>query len=58
VIPNYSKELRKSGVPLIEYVPYGEHVFAYSIRRADKKPKYANSIFLAPFFDAYRKLYK
>jgi proline dehydrogenase len=58
VIPNYSRELRKNGVPLIEYVPYGEHVFAYSIRRADKKPKYANSIFLVPFFDAYKKLYK
>lgn len=58
VMPSYYEELRKSGFHIIEYVPYGEKAFAYSMRRAKKNKSYANSILMAPFFDAYRKIYE
>jgi proline dehydrogenase len=58
VLPGYYKELRSSGVHIVEYVPYGERAFAYSIRRAKKNPAYAKSILFAPFFDAYNKIYE
>jgi len=57
VLPEYVGQLRKSGVHVAEYVPYGENAFAYSVRRAKKNPKFAKSILFAPFFDAYAKLY-
>ncbi len=58
VLPKYYEELRKTGFHIVEYVPYGERAFAYSIRRAKKNRNYAKSILFAPFFDAYKKLYE
>jgi proline dehydrogenase len=57
VLPEYYEKLRDEGVFVTEYVPYGKDAFAYSVRRAMKNPDYADSILLAPFFDAYKKLY-
>lgn len=58
VLPKYYAELRRGGFHIVEYVPYGERAFAYSIRRAKRNPGYAGSILMAPFFDSYRKLYE
>lgn len=55
IMPSYYKELRKRGVPLVEYVPYGKEAFAYSVRRAMKSPRFAKSFLFSFFFDAYRK---
>ena len=57
VLPGYYEELRELGVKVVEYVPYGPDAFPYSIRRALKNPRFANSILFAPFFDTYHKLY-
>lgn len=58
VLPQYYEELRKKGINPTEYVPYGKDAFAYSVRRAMKNPRFASSMLFAPFFDAYKKLYK
>jgi proline dehydrogenase len=57
VLPEYYKALRKRGLSVVEYVPYGHEAFAYSVRRARKNPGFAGSMLFAPFFDAYKKLY-
>jgi proline dehydrogenase len=57
VMPGYYRELREAGVHLVEYVPYGEKVFAYSVRRAKENPELEKSLLFAPFFDAYDKIY-
>ncbi|MEW6723269.1 MAG: proline dehydrogenase family protein [Candidatus Micrarchaeota archaeon] len=57
VLPAYYEELRGNGVPVTEYVPYGPDAFAYSVRRAWKNPRFARSVLLSLFFDAYKKLY-
>jgi proline dehydrogenase len=57
VLPDYCEELRKRGVSIVEYVPYGHDAFAYSVRRARKNPRYAHSRLFSLFFDAYKKLY-
>jgi proline dehydrogenase len=57
VMPAYYRELRGSGLHIIEYVPYGEDVFAYSVRRAKENPGFAKSVLFVPFFDAYDKIY-
>jgi proline dehydrogenase len=57
VMPGYYEKLRRRGVKVTEYVPYGPDAFAYSVRRARKNPRFAASILFAPFFDAYKKLY-
>jgi proline dehydrogenase len=57
VLPSYYEELRKKGVNVTEYVPYGPDSFAYSVRRALKNPSFAKSILFSIFFDAYKKLY-
>jgi len=56
VRPQYQDELRRRGVPLAIYVPYGKDVFAYSVRRAMKDPGLSGNPLLIPFFDAYKKL--
>ncbi len=58
VLPQYYMELRRQGVYPTEYVPYGKDAFAYSVRRAMRNPRFASSMLFAPFFDAYKKLYK
>jgi proline dehydrogenase len=58
VLPDYYAELRKRGVKVVEYVPYGRDAFAYSVRRARKNPGFARSILFGVFFDAYKKLYR
>jgi proline dehydrogenase len=57
VLPSYYEKLRKEGLNVTEYVPYGPDAFAYSVRRARKNPGFARSILFAPFFDVYKKLY-
>ncbi|NVM04911.1 MAG: proline dehydrogenase family protein [Candidatus Helarchaeota archaeon] len=53
----YAEELIKKGVPLAEYVPYGEKAFAYTIRRARKNPKLKNSLLYQGWFILYDILY-
>jgi proline dehydrogenase len=57
VRPAYAEELRRRGVPLAIYAPYGKDVFAYSVRRAMKDPGLSRNPFFFPFYDAYKKLY-
>ncbi len=57
ILPAYYERLRKSGLRVVEYVPYGGDAFAYSVRRMVRNPRFARSVFFAVFYDTYRKLY-
>ncbi len=54
---NYANELRKKGINVTEYVPYGTDAFAYSVRRAKENKKLRNSPLFWPFFEAYKVYY-
>jgi proline dehydrogenase len=54
VRPAYAEGLRRKGVPLAIYAPYGRDVFAYSVRRAMKDPVLRHNPLFFPFFAAYK----
>ena len=57
VMTEFADDLRKKGLNIVEYIPYGKDAFAYSVRRAMKNPKLKDSLLLKPFFDVYKKYY-